>query len=195
MLPIFHLLRSHDINLNWLLLTVFLPLMLLYGCIPEPNYPDAPAIKFETLVRKPSSTNSRLDSVYITLSFKDGDGDLGLATRDSFPPYQRLLDERTPNQFYNNYFINIQRLKNGAFLPIDFGDPFITLNGRFPLLNTLNKPTALEGILRYEFALIYGAFGSPIKKGDTVRFQLQIADRKLNVSNVVLTDTTIVGQN
>ncbi|TAF62112.1 MAG: hypothetical protein EAZ57_01430 [Cytophagales bacterium] len=162
--------------------------------MPEPDYPDVPAIEFVDLTRVPSSTNNRLDSVYITLAFKDGDGDLGLATEDSLPPFQRLESPTKPNLFYNNFFLNIQRLEKGTFRTLDFGDPFVTLNGRFPRLNTLNKPTALEGTLRYQFALIYGAFGSPVRKGDTLRFEVQIADQKLNKSNIILTDTTIVGQ-
>jgi len=59
-------------------------------------------------------------------------------------------------------------------------------------LNTLDKETALEGDLRYSLTLFSTSF-SPVQKGDILRYKISIADRNLNVSNVIETTPMTVG--
>ena len=172
---------------------LFIGLLCLTGCFAEPDYPNTPQITFINLENLQGKESANTDSVIITLFFQDGDGDLGLNSTDTLPPFSQRNLDGTVNHFRNNYFIDLERLnKDGEFEPVVFTPPDFTLSSRFPVLNTLDKETALEGDLKFTFNLFSTSF-SPVQKGDTLRYKISIADRNLNVSNVVVTDPMIVG--
>ncbi len=174
-------------------LFLFLGLFFLTGCFAEPNYPNTPQIEFVSLKNVESKVRANTDSVVITLFFKDGDGDLGLNSTDTFPPFSDRNSDESVNRFRNNFFAEVQRLnENGEFEPVTFAAQNFNLDSRFPILNTLEKETALEGDLRYSLILFVTSF-SPIKKGDVLRYKISIADRKLNESNFILTEPMTVG--
>lgn len=152
-------------------------------------------ISFNSLTSTPGSINN-LDSVRLTINFQDGDGDLGLSPLnpdDTLPPYQSLNPDGTLNKFRNNIFVQVQVLRGETFLPIELPDGQ-GFDGRFPLLNTLDRPTALEGEISYTIGVFYGIFGSPLNEGDQIRLEVQIADRALNESNIIQTPTLQLGQ-
>ncbi|MGF1534373.1 MAG: hypothetical protein ACFCUI_11775 [Bernardetiaceae bacterium] len=168
---------------------------LVGGCIAEPNYSNVPFIRFNDIANVPGSINN-LDSVRLTIDFQDGDGDLGLSpsnSRDTLPPFQSLNPDGTPNKFSNNIFVEIEVLRGDVFEKINLLDNQ-NFNGRFPPLNTLGRPTPLEGTIRYTLGIFYGVFGSPLKAGDQIRLIVQIADRSLNESNPIETPTITLGQ-
>jgi hypothetical protein len=73
-------------NLQFLGLYLF----LFFSCKKAPEYPIIPAIKFDKIRRftiKNSFTQSLTDSICIDITFKDGDGDLGLSEQDTQYPY------------------------------------------------------------------------------------------------------------
>ena len=184
------LFNSHFSILNTIL---FLSLFFLTGCFAEPEYPDTPEIEFVKLENYPSKARQNVDSVVITLFFQDGDGDLGLTSTDTLPPFSDRNLDGTVNRFRNNFFAQVERLEeDGEFRPVTFASENFNLDSRFPVLNTLEKETALEGDLRYSLTLFTTSF-SPIKKGDVLRYRISIADRNLNVSNEVVTDPMTVG--
>ncbi len=180
--------------------------LLVYSCIQEPDYPNEPAIEFSKVVQE-NGTN--LDNVTVEVTFQDGDGDLGLDASevDSYPDYGEymvdefgniLIDENTgdsiPNPFFFNYFIDIlKRGADGEYTLVEFPGN-ISFNGRYPILNELMNETALEGELRHTMQIEYGFVASPIKRGDVIKFEVQIADRAKNLSNKVMTDSIIVGE-
>jgi hypothetical protein len=56
---------------------------ILFGsCFDPPEFPDAPEIAFERVVFRDVADESRPDSLIIYITFKDGDGDLGLSPED-----------------------------------------------------------------------------------------------------------------
>ncbi len=130
------------------------------------------------------------------ISFQDGDGDLGLSptnASDTMPPFQNRNPDGTLNKFRNNIFVTLQVNRDGVFETVALPDGQ-GFDGRFPPLNTIDQETALEGIIRYRLGIFYGVFGSPINAGDQIRFEVQIADRSLNESNVIQTSVLEVGQ-
>ena len=140
-----------------------------------------------------SKARTNTDSVVITLFFRDGDGDLGLTSTDTMPPFSDRNDDGSINRFRNNFFAEVERLnENGEFEPVTFASQNFNLNSRFPILNTLNKETALEGDLRYSLILFATSF-SPVQRGDVLRYRISIADRNLNVSNQIVTTPMTVG--
>ena len=70
--------------------------IIIFSCVNPPDYPIEPVIEFVSL-SKPSmlqGTNPNIDSTLLTLSFTDGDGDIGsddsisiflIDKRDNFP--------------------------------------------------------------------------------------------------------------
>lgn len=177
------------------LFVVLTGLTLLIGCIAEPDYPDAPSISFGDIQLKAGSINN-LDSVTLVITFQDGNGDLGLSPsnpEDTLPPYQSLNPDGTLNKFRNNIFVSIELSEAGTFVPIELPDGQ-GFDGRFPLLNTRDRPTPLEGEISYTIGIFYGVFGSPLEAGDEIRLRVQIADRSLNESNIIETPAVILGQ-
>jgi len=163
------------------------------ACFPEPDYPDTPAIGFKSIRNSPAKL---LDTVRVSISFQDGNGDLGLASEDTVPPFQALQANKKPNLFYNNIFVSIYKKVKGVFVPVIFQSEGFNLNGRFPLLNPKGKVKPLEGELSYEILFFYAfpEFYSPrINLKDTLVFDVQITDRALNKSNTIRTEEIVIG--
>ncbi len=176
-----------------IVLLVFLAL-LATACFQAPNYADTPAISFESIRNAPASTGA--DSVFITISYQDGNGDMGLNSADTLSPFQRIVAGGQPNQFFNNYFLNIYKRVNGRYVPVTFNSSEFTLNGRYPRLNG-SRNSAIEGTLRYSFVFFYvfsNAYTPRISQNDTVKFDVQVVDRALNKSNIVETQEIIIGK-
>ncbi len=167
---------------------------LLAGCITEPNYSDVPNIEFVSVVNR-SLPQEFIDSVYITIRIEDGDGDLGLSKDQVDPPFSPTVPDANgnpvPNRFVHNYFLDVERKVNGEFRPVTFLDG-ANFNGRYPVLR--NSRGAIEVNLTYGFEVFVGVAGSPFRRGDEVRFQVQIADRALNLSNIITTETIVIGE-
>src|SRR6478736_2722552 len=64
----------------WGLLVVVIFAISLNSCFDAPTYPTTPEIEYKSLKFVDVSDPSSFDSLILTVKFKDGDGDLGLAT-------------------------------------------------------------------------------------------------------------------
>lgn len=150
-------------------------LVLVSACRERKEFPVEPRIEF-------ISAEVFNDSLSLTISFTDGDGDVGLDNADSAPPFD------SGSQWHNNLFVEYYQQVNGEWtsppllLPLHYRIPRLTPEGR-------NK--ALEGEL--SVGLAWPVFpmppGSPT---DTVKFSLQLVDRALHLSNVVYTEPMLV---
>ncbi len=186
-----------------------LALFTLFGCFQEPEYAVEPDVEFVSI--RARTINSVEDSVEITISFKDGDGDLGLnkgegeadANNPDFEEFEvdengePILDEngeRTLNRFRNNFFLEVYRQVDGAYQLVEYPESQ-RFDGFFPRLSDSDKEKAIEGEISYTFIMLYDFTGSPLSRGDLVRFEVQIVDRNKNLSNVVETTPIIVGEN
>jgi len=78
---------------RWLLVVVFCG-TLVSSCFDPPEYPDAPEISFKSvsyvkggqpLPDDPGQVAA--DSIILILNFKDGDGDVGLGSGETLPPF------------------------------------------------------------------------------------------------------------
>lgn len=165
------------------------------SCISPPDYPDTPSIEFKEMkVQRVDSTTGVFDRVIITVSFKDGDGDLGLSPTDTLAPYNEFTDRatRTRNLDHFNYFIQPQIKQGNRF--VDFVNPPPGFRGeynsRFPRLEpNADKEAPLRGDLNFKQTFYLGAEFQP---GDEVRFVISIKDRALNQSNTVTTSSFVV---
>ncbi|QQR85022.1 MAG: hypothetical protein IPJ76_10355 [Flavobacteriales bacterium] len=146
----------------------------LTSCLKTEEFPPQPSIAFK-------SFEQFADSAVITLSFTDGDGDIGLGQDQTDAPYD------TSSYYYYNYYLEYFLKETGTWVLKD------TIGHRIPVITPTGQNKALEGEIarRFETVQIPG-FESPwysnltdADEGDTVRFDCLIIDRALNVSNKV----------
>ncbi|GAB3638575.1 hypothetical protein GCM10027422_41650 [Hymenobacter arcticus] len=171
----------------------------LSSCLKAPEYPTTPSISFNRVeVRRTNFANPQqqpIDSMFITINFQDGDGDLGLTEAES-----KVAPYAFPSLFNNNYFIEpvVKDPKSGKFFtPIDpaTGKPLLmgSYNGRFDHPSTLTdgKAAPLKGTLTRTIGFGYG---DVFTAGQVVRFDVSIADRALHLSNVIRTDSIVIAK-
>ncbi|QIL77740.1 hypothetical protein [Hymenobacter sp. HDW8] len=168
-------------------------LLLLTGltvssCLEPPEYPETPTIDFERITsQRISDASGTYDKVTITVSFRDGDGDLGLneADKTDDSPWARIKNG-LPNPYYNNYYLTPSiRNAQGDFVELELPDPSFNYNSTYPPLATDDREAPLRGELNFTYDFYVG---SPFTPGQTVRFNVSIFDRALNQSNTVTTD-------
>lgn len=57
------------------------------ACFDPPEFPTTPDIDFESIYFLEAESQGERDELVLTLTFRDGDGDLGLSATDIEPPY------------------------------------------------------------------------------------------------------------
>ena len=152
------------------------------SCLTPPDYSDTPEIDFKSIqIKRVTDATGTYDTVTVTVSFRDGDGDLGLSNDETNPPYQY---DNGNNRYNNNYFFEPQILnpQTGIFNPVTINYGY---DSRYPRLTQSERKEPLRGEL--SFGLKFSV-GSTFARGSTVRFKVSIADRALHESNTVLTD-------
>ncbi|MBP8824696.1 MAG: hypothetical protein KBH07_13725 [Flavobacteriales bacterium] len=151
---------------------LLLAVLLAAGCLKTEEFPKEPHIGFKSYVQG-------TDSARLTISFTDGDGDIGLAPGDTLAPFN------PGSHWYHNFFVDYYKLQNGQWELQVFTLP---LYYRIPVITPTGQNKTLEGDIAVELSPLV----LPQVPGDTVRFGVHIADRALNESNTVFTEAIIV---
>ena len=146
--------------------------VLLSACLKTEEFPKEPHIEFKSYTQS-------VDSSEITISFTDGDGDIGLSQADTLAPYN------PGSTWYHNFFVDYYKWVEGAWVQQVFALP---LYYRIPVITPTGQNKALEGDITVEISPLV----LPQTPGDTVRFSVRIADRALHESNTVYTDAIVV---
>jgi len=164
---------------RWLKLVFVFFLFAVFSssCLKKEVYPDVPAIKYIGFAKVPNTSNVD-EKGKLTISFTDGDGNIGLSDNDTTPPFN------VGSQWYYNFFIDYYEKQNGVLKKIVL--PF-TLNSRIPPIEGSgpNKPTT--GEIEIELYI-----NNPMSTFDTVVFEVSICDRDLQLSNVVRSAEIII---
>jgi hypothetical protein len=169
------------------------------SCLSPPSYPDTPSIGFESIrLQRFTLPNSSvpIDSVYITISFQDGDGDLGLTDAEAqAAPYSASY----PNL---NYVIT-DFIKNGSNSSYDSARTVLRNIPPYPSLakarlystfdhlssTTDNRKSPLKGTL----TRAYGFYlGGPYLPNQELKFRISIFDRAQHQSNEVETTSVTI---
>lgn len=159
--------------MNALKYTTFVLLLMALACTKPPDYPDEPVISFvgmdRNTVRQGNLTNGPIEQLVMTISFTDGDGDLGEMGTELEPKSNiYLTDSRTGFQAspLTVPFIPEQGAGNG-----------ISGNMRF----NVSAPCCI-----YLGTQSCEAFENlPI---DTLTYSIQVQDRAGNISNTIESD-------
>lgn len=83
---------------NWAAL-VAVSLIFLASCFDPPTYSPIPSIEFDNIIFRDVADPSAVDSLIVSVRFKDGDGDLGLdpsLRSDTLPPFNAKYYYLTP---------------------------------------------------------------------------------------------------
>jgi len=143
------------------------------SCVKERQFPPEPVITFEKFVTYGH------DSADCFITFKDGDGDIGIFRGDAFSP-----DDLKMKYLYKN--------TDGVFVPVDssFGTAhFDTLfySYRVPNITPDGQYKALDGEIKIKLrtAPLFGPHSF-------VKFEITLTDRAGHKSNTVTTNEITV---
>jgi len=153
-------------------------LLLLFSCkIDAPMFPNEPIVKLEKVEQY--QRNGKDSSVVITLSYSDGDGDIGLNPSDTFPPFN------FGSPYFYNLIVKVYEVESGMQLPIiiPLTTDTIFFNDRITNLTPTGKNKSITG----NISINLNAIPYPGILPDTMIYKIKIIDRKLNVSNEVET--------
>lgn len=158
---------------------IFSILIIVTSCIKKEEYPLVPSIEFKNFIKL--QTLQGVDTLgVLTISYKDGDGNIGLTQSDSLPPYDY------------NFFISYYEKRQGVFQEIEFEG--VTFNGRLPYILNQGEEDAVKGEI-YDTLFINNKYDpSAYNDFDTIYFEAYILDRDLNKSNVIKTPEIIVNK-
>jgi hypothetical protein len=161
--------RKYALSMSILLVLAF----LFQYCVQPPDYPIEPIITFKSLSKKQMpQRNLGTDSVAITFSFTDGDGDLGFEDNENsiFLTDTRDNVEKLP---YSIPFVGLQGVGNGISgdITVIFANNLTCCiysidSGRIPCDTSFRVPDAF----------------------DTLSFKIRIKDRAGHFSNTIETD-------
>lgn len=163
---------------NKVFFTLFIiSIALISSCIKKDEYSPIPSIAFKDFVKRGT------DSADFIITFKDGDGNIGLNqwdTTGNFAP--------TSPYHYNLVMKYFYKKADGAFeqFVIPGGDTLV-YNYRMPDITPNGQNKALAG------EILVGMIAPYYYPGHTtIRYDVHIYDRELNKSNVITTPEIIV---
>ncbi|MBN1337675.1 MAG: hypothetical protein JXA03_00030 [Bacteroidales bacterium] len=167
---------------GWTLTVVCTAIIAFHACRKAEEYPVEPVIRLESFVKIFNSSQGIFDRGIMTLSFTDGDGDIGLGQNDTVAPYDY------------NFIIRYFEVQHGDtveeklvwFNKITQTYDTINHNARIPYLTARGDKKGIKGEIE-DTLQIYN-YNSGF---DTVFFEAYIIDRALHKSNVVVTPPII----
>jgi hypothetical protein len=151
-------------------------LILFSACDSEDELPDEPVI---------NSVEFNEDTKELAINFTDGDGNFGLADRDTLPPYQALEDtvNNIPNPFHNNLWLDVFSKRQGVYDLLEPPNPF---DFRIPILTPQGQNKQLRVTATYDLGADLSDLTIVLDNldfGDTLLFKVTMVDQDLNVSN------------
>jgi len=160
-------------------ISLFLLILLFTGltaCIKEEQYPLTPVIEFGGFSTMRDVSGK--DSIgMITISYTDGDGNIGLFAWDTVEP----------NKY--NYYLKFMQYVNKQLVEFKPADTTLTFNARIPLLTPAGKNKNIKGDITNTIELY---FARQVLQSDTIAFEIYIKDRTLLESNVVETPLFVI---
>lgn len=151
------------------------------GCQTVPEYPVIPSISFNSVYFKDLPGNE--DIIYLTINYKDGNGDLGLNNEDLNTPLfidTLIVDgKKIPNDNHYNIFLVFYRKVGNQYDSV-LAKAF---DGIFPRLQEGNITGPIEGSILYQIKSS-NFFRS---RNSIIKIKVQIQDRALHKSNIIET--------
>jgi len=142
------------------------------SCLNPESFPPEPQIEFDQFVQQG-------DSGTLTISFTDGDGDIGLNKADTTGDFD------PSNRFHHNLFVEYWEKVDGIGWQHaqDLDGNEINFLYRIPIITPAGNNKALKGTISVVIEPTYYNPFSP--DSDTIKYIISLADRSFNESNVV----------
>lgn len=150
--------------------------VLAAGCVHREHYSEVPHIEFVRLEKLDDGTGHD-NQANLVIAFQDGDGDIGLSSRDTTGPFA------PDSAYYYNFFIDFIEKQHGEWVVVDLPTP---LHARVPYLSE-DVPESIEGELT--ILTFINNYFSPY---DTIMLRCRLVDRALHESNIIETPEIIV---
>jgi len=159
-------------------------IFLFSTCSKFVDYPIEPQIEYNNFLLEFNQETGITERGVLFISYTDGDGDLGLRPRDTFPPFNY------GSEYYYNMVIDYYEKQNGKWelVPLVFPNPgtgendTLTFSVRIPYLTPFGGNQSIKGVIQ-DTMFLY----NPLSDFDTIKFSVYIIDRALHKSNTVET--------
>lgn len=159
-----------------IMLWLLIGCLLLISCRKKDQFPDTPEIGYVSFTKIQNGTGIDNKGI-LTISFTDGNGDIGLSDADTLPPFNY------GSQWYYDFFITYYELQKGVLTKVELPN---TNNSRIPPVSDgSGKP--VKGEIAVELYI-----NNPFSSYDTIAFEVSIADRALNLSNKIMTPYIVI---
>ncbi len=154
------------------------------SCRKLETFPIEPEITFVDFVLLMNTQTGITERGVIKFNYTDGDGDLGLRSKDTLPPFHSSGD------YYYNMIIRYFEQQNGEFVEVPIvvwnnetqQYDTLTFNSRFPWLTPIGGNLNIKGLFQ-DTVYVY----NPLSDYDTIMFKVSIYDRALHLSNEIET--------
>jgi hypothetical protein len=155
--------------------------LVFAGCKKADEYPIEPAITFKSLTTLRDANGYDTEGI-LEIEFTDGDGDIGLNSSDTIPPYT--------GEYINNVHILCYYYMNGAWNRLSAYDDRSVI----PVITPEGNQKAIRGVIRKDhIGLLINEPNFPYPVVNIpMRFDVYIYDRALHRSNVVTTSQIVV---
>jgi hypothetical protein len=158
----------------FLFMSVLTVILFAGSCRKFEEYPFEPEIAFQDFGVFIDSVSGEPYGV-LAVSYMDGDGDIGLEQHDTLPPYQ------PGGEFYYNLIVLLFEQQYGEMI-----ESQADFSARIPPLIPKDETRSIKGVIEQIIPL-----HDPNSTFDTIQFQVQLIDRALNKSNILLTPLII----
>ena len=171
----------------YILIFVVFSSAAIYSCVKKPSYPSTPLIGYNNFVRY-GANPSDPDSVVLSITFEDEEGDIGLYQSDHTGIFA------SGNLFLVYYYDSLNAPPpNYHWCAVDTSagptTPFDTLKIHYsvpPVLAQTDKPQPMKGIIYVKLNR-----GNIFRPGDkTIMYKVYMYDRAMHKSNVISAPTT-----
>lgn len=152
---------------------LFLTGIVFANCTRQEIYPVIPEITYDDFVLLYNNNTGMVDHGVLKLSFKDGDGDIGLLPSETDPPYDY-------NLFIEYYEIRNKDSVHVTNSPLS-GDTLV-FHARIPILTPKGSNKAIKGEIQDTLLINY-----PNSEFDTIFYKVYLLDRALHQSNTIYT--------
>ncbi len=149
----------------------FILVFMATSCRKFEEYPPEPQIEFHNFVLLVNPTTGKVEKGRLSISYLDGDGDIGLDQSDTLSPYNISGD------FYYNFVLRFYEKQHGQFVEIPG-----FFSGRIPPLIPKDQKKSIKGIIEYDLDVV-----DESSLYDTIQFKVKLIDRALHISNEVTT--------
>ncbi len=162
----------------WLVGAFIFTGIILSGCLRPEEFPPEPVIGYK-------SFEILTDSAKLTITFQDGDGDIGLEDSDTTGAYH------PSNVYHYNLFAQYWEKDDalGWVHAEDITGTPIEFRYRTPVITPTGQNKALKGEIEVTLEPLY--FNPSSSESDTIMYKIMLVDRALNESNWVESDVII----